>query len=61
MEAIAKDGKAVGTSKLDWTEIEELGRRYVAEKTAAGRYNELARLEGPRPTWDILENKETVA
>jgi hypothetical protein len=61
LEAIAKDGKAVGTSDLDWTNIEEIGRRYVAKKTAAGRYNERGLLEGPRPTWDILQNKETVA
>jgi hypothetical protein len=27
VEAIAKDGKAVGTSILDWAKIEELGRR----------------------------------
>jgi hypothetical protein len=61
VEAIAKDGKAVGTSILDWAKIEELGRRYVTEKTAAGRYNERSLLEGPRPTWGMLENKETVA
>lgn len=60
LEAIEKDGKAVGTSQLDWTKIEELGRRYVAEKTAAGRYKQKD-LSGPRPTWDMLENKETVA
>ena len=61
LEAIAKDGKAVGTSELDWTRIEEFGRRYTAKKTAASRYMQLNLLEGPRPTWDILENKEIVA
>lgn len=61
LEALAKDGKAIGTAELDWTKIEELGRRYVAEKTAAGRYSQRGLLDGPRPTWDILENKETVA
>lgn len=60
LEAIKEDGKAVGTSDLDWTKIEQLGRRYVAEKTAAGRYKQRD-LSGPRPTWDMLENKETVA
>lgn len=59
LEAIAKDGKAVGTSELDWTKIEEFGRRYVAEKTAAGRYRE-GDLQGPRPMWDMLENKEMI-
>ncbi|KAL4965893.1 uncharacterized protein BDV14DRAFT_52332 [Aspergillus stella-maris] len=38
LEAIAKDGKAVGTSKLDWRKIEPTARRYVADKTSAGRY-----------------------
>lgn len=35
LEAIAMDGKAVGTSELDWKKIEELGRSYVGAKTAA--------------------------
>jgi hypothetical protein len=60
LEAIAKDGKAVGTSMLDWTKIEEFGRRYVAEKTAANRYKQ-GDLSGPRPMWDMLENKERMA
>ncbi|KAH0283148.1 hypothetical protein M436DRAFT_86485 [Aureobasidium namibiae CBS 147.97] len=61
LEAIAKDGKAVGTSELDWTKIQEVGRSYVGAKTAAGRYMHLELLDGPRPSWDLLENKEMVA
>lgn len=61
LEAVAKDGKTVGTSELDWLKIEEFGRRYVAEKTAAGRYSEIKDLDGPRPLWDLLENKEMIA
>ncbi len=38
LEKIAKDGKAVGTAELDWSTIETTARRYVADKTAAGRY-----------------------
>jgi hypothetical protein len=45
---------------LDWAKLEELGRRYVAEKTAAGRYKQ-NNISGPRPLWDMLENKEVIA
>ncbi|KAL4950478.1 hypothetical protein BDW69DRAFT_57028 [Aspergillus filifer] len=61
LEAIAKDGKAVGTSELDWRKIEPTARRYVAEKTSAGRYESAANLAGPRPTWDMITNKQIVA
>ena len=36
LAAMAKDGKAVGTSVLDWQRIEQMARRYVGEKTARG-------------------------
>ncbi|KAH0336342.1 hypothetical protein KCU81_g8583, partial [Aureobasidium melanogenum] len=56
---IEKDGKAVGTAVLDWKEIEETARRYVAQKTAAGRYLDVEKIRKPRPTWSMLEDKET--
>ncbi|KAL4793603.1 hypothetical protein BDV19DRAFT_391029 [Aspergillus venezuelensis] len=49
LEAIAKDSKAVGTSELDLRKIEPTARRYVADKTSAGRYESAANLAGPRP------------
>ena len=61
LTAIKKDGKAVGTAQLDWNQIEETARRYVAEKTAMGRYQKAENILGPRPTWDMLDGKETVA
>jgi hypothetical protein len=57
---IAKDGKCVGTAELDWQEIEPFARQYVGDKTASGRYRSSADLSKPKPTWNMLENKESV-
>ena len=61
LAALARDGQALGTSVLDWWRIEEIARRYVREKTTQGRFNNSALLLRPKPTWDLLENKEVVA
>lgn len=52
----AKDGKAVGTSQLDWATIESTAREYIASKTAAGRYESSS--GGPKPTYDLIERRE---
>ncbi|KAI1176473.1 hypothetical protein F4777DRAFT_268813 [Nemania sp. FL0916] len=57
---IAKDGKCVGTAELNWQRIEAFARQYVGDKTAGGRYENAADLLRPKPTWDLLENRETV-
>nr|GFD58493.1 hypothetical protein [Tanacetum cinerariifolium] len=59
-EKLAKDAKAVGTSQLNWAEVEVTARQYVARKAAAGRYQRAEDMLKPKPTWDMLENKETV-
>ncbi|KAI1430281.1 hypothetical protein F5Y12DRAFT_781463 [Xylaria sp. FL1777] len=61
LDAIMRDGKCVGTAELDWYKIEALGRQYVRAKTEAGRYQHAVDMLEPKPTWDMLENKETVA
>lgn len=58
---LEKDNKAVGTSQLNWSEIEMLARQYVARKIAVGRYQHTEDIGRPKPTWDMLENKEVVA
>jgi len=58
---IAKDGECVGSAELDWQKIEPFARRYVEEKTANGRYQSVTDLLKPKPTWDLLENKESVS
>ncbi|KAK4148703.1 hypothetical protein C8A00DRAFT_47513 [Chaetomidium leptoderma] len=61
LRRIREDGKAVGTSQLDWARIEPLAREYVAEKKAGGRYGQGADMSLPKPTWDLLKDKEIVA
>ncbi|PVI02068.1 hypothetical protein DM02DRAFT_641532 [Periconia macrospinosa] len=58
---IAKDGKCVGTSQLDWGTIEAFARQYAAQKTAAGRYEKAEDMLKPKLTYDLLEGKEVVA
>lgn len=58
-----KDDRIVGAAAvLDWQRIEQKARRYVAEKMAADRYNEdyLRETEHrlPKPTWDMMLDKE---
>ncbi|KAK7972687.1 hypothetical protein PG988_006821 [Apiospora saccharicola] len=60
LEAIKRDGKCVGTSFLDWTAIEPKAREYVATKSAAGRYA-TGNMLAPKPTFNILERRETVS
>lgn len=57
---ILRDGNALGTSELNWQKIEETAREYVSKKTAAGRYQNMADILKPKPTWDMLENKEII-
>lgn len=61
LAAIAADGKAVGTSVLDWQQIEQAARWYAGQKTAQGRFATSALLTRPKPTWDLLENKEMIS
>ena len=60
LDAIKADGKAVGTSELDWSKIEKVAREYVATKVASGRYERGVDLKLPKPTWDMLAEKEIV-
>lgn len=61
LAVLARDGKALGTSELNWQSIEVTARHYVAQKAAAGRYQHVEDMLKPKPTWDLLENRESVA
>ncbi|KAG6036648.1 hypothetical protein E4U41_005572 [Claviceps citrina] len=52
--------RVVGTSDLDWGRIEQRARGYVGKKIAEGRYLESGRALKPKPTWDMMEKKETI-
>ncbi|KAK3942109.1 hypothetical protein QBC46DRAFT_81541 [Diplogelasinospora grovesii] len=58
LRRINEDGTAVGTSVLDWDKIQAWAREYIGKKTADGRYANGTPVGTPRPTWDMLENKE---
>ena len=58
--SIRRDGRAVGTSNLSWAQIEPWAREYVARKTESGRYSLVQTADLPKPTWDMLEDKEIV-
>lgn len=60
LQEMSRDGKVVGTAELDWVKIEARVRAYVAQKTADGRYQNVADLQKPRPTWDMLEDREII-
>ncbi|KPM45248.1 hypothetical protein AK830_g1293 [Neonectria ditissima] len=60
LTAVKEDGKAVGTSMLNWEEIESVARWYAGEKTKTGRFKDIALASLPKPTWDLLENRELV-
>ncbi|KAF7556440.1 hypothetical protein G7Z17_g1422 [Cylindrodendrum hubeiense] len=57
---IEEDGRAVGTSVLDWRRIEAVARQYAGEKTRSGRYLTAEGIDRPKPTWDMLQDRETV-
>jgi hypothetical protein len=59
--ALEKDGKALGTSALDWSQIEEKAREYVKQKKEAGRYEDRESVVKPKPTWHMIEGKERIA
>ncbi|KAH7248414.1 kinase-like domain-containing protein [Fusarium solani] len=60
LAAVKEDGRAVGRAELDWGNIENVARRYAGEKTEAGRFRDVALAQMPKPTWDMLENREIV-
>lgn len=59
MEATPPAERPVGRAVLNWEEIERTARRYVAGKIATDRYKKVEALYLPKPTWDMLLDKET--
>ncbi|KAK8877672.1 hypothetical protein PGQ11_002618 [Apiospora arundinis] len=60
LRAIERDGHCVSSAVLDWPIIEAKAREYAAAKAAAGRYGLGKDMLAPKPTYDILERRETV-
>ncbi|OAG38276.1 hypothetical protein AYO21_07502 [Fonsecaea monophora] len=61
LAALERDGQALGTAVLDWKRIQKVARHYAGEKTAQGRFDAGHSMDKPKPTWDMLKDKETVA
>ncbi|KAM0417369.1 hypothetical protein ACHAPT_012603 [Fusarium lateritium] len=60
LRAVKEDGRAVGRAVLNWENIEDVARRYAGEKIDGGRFKDPALAQMPKPTWDMLENREIV-
>ncbi|KAK7973795.1 hypothetical protein PG989_015643 [Apiospora arundinis] len=60
LRAIERDGHCVSSAVLDWPIIEAKAREYAAAKAAAGRYGLGKDMLAPKPTYNILERRETV-
>ncbi|KAI1214249.1 uncharacterized protein F4807DRAFT_407190 [Annulohypoxylon truncatum] len=60
LSRISNNRKVVGTSQLDWKMIEERARSYIAVKTVVGRFGAGQDMTKPKPTWDLLKDKEIV-
>lgn len=61
LEVIKRDGNAVGTAILDWTGIEHVAKQYALEKTESGRFADVALAEKPKPTFDLIHNREIIS
>jgi len=59
LKAMERDSTCVGTAVLDWSKIEAKAREYTAAKASAGRFASGDML-APKPTWDMLEDREVV-
>jgi hypothetical protein len=59
--ALEADGKSLGTRVTDWERIEQMSTTYVAQKRKQGRYDGSGTWKaGTVPTYDLLEEKETI-
>lgn len=65
LEGLKDDGKALGTSKIDWVSIRDTAMRYVEQEKSQHRFDGTASSEDfsrtKVATWDCLEGKEVVA
>ena len=58
---LADDGRALGTSVSDWLTVENTAKRYVQEKKDQHRFDGQEPWDLEKvPTWDLIENKETI-
>ncbi len=57
--ALQNDGKAVGTSVLDWHTVRDAAMKYCQEKIDAHRFDGKVKFDMTRPaTYDFLKKKK---
>ncbi|KAG9232015.1 hypothetical protein BJ875DRAFT_544906 [Amylocarpus encephaloides] len=57
LKAVAAYGKAVGASNLNWEDIHKTGMEFIGKKVREERFKTVALMEGPKPTYDLLEGR----
>lgn len=61
LEALNKDAKALGTSKLEWQTVRDVAMDYVQRKKDAHRFDGKGDYDTKwAPTYDLLERKELI-
>lgn len=61
LATLQRDGKTMGTSKLDWQEVRETAMRYCHKKIDGHRFDGKTKVDMLKPaTFDILENREII-
>lgn len=62
LASLAADVGVLGTSATAWTTVESTVKRYVGQKKDQHRFDGQVHWDMNKvPTWDLIENKETVA
>ncbi|KAK4691534.1 hypothetical protein P7C71_g5487, partial [Lecanoromycetidae sp. Uapishka_2] len=61
LEALQKDGKAVGTSQLDWRTVKDAAMRYAQDKKDQHRFEVGSGFDTSKPAnFDLLTGREVV-
>jgi hypothetical protein len=62
LEGLKTDGKAMGTSVLEWESVRDEAMRYCQRKKDQHRFDGLGSYDLSKvPTYDLIERKETIA
>jgi len=61
LAALQADGKALGTSNVDWNAVRDAAMWYIEKKKAEHRFDGKGNYDSSKtPAWDLLEGRETI-
>lgn len=61
LKRLQEDGKAIGTSELDWTKLRNTAMAYIERKKQEHRFDGRGSFDMSKPaTYDLLEGAETI-